>query len=84
MTMQDITDLLDKKIEKNENKIIITFYEMRVEKNLSEEELDIFLIHCRTRLENLGYRVYFTGAKYSYGNKMNVVKSNELLVAIKD
>lgn len=84
MTMQDITELLDKKIEENQKKIIITFFEMRVSKNLSEKEIDIFLVNCRTRLENLGYRVYFTGAKYIFENKTNIVKSNELLVAIKE
>lgn len=84
MTIQDITDLLDKKIEENEKKIIITFYEIRIGKNLSAEELDIFLVYCRTRLENLNYKVYYTGAKYNYENKINVVKSNELIVAIKE
>ena len=30
MTIQDITELLDEKIEKDENKIVVTFYEIRV------------------------------------------------------
>ena len=33
--------------------------------------------------ENLGYRVYFTGAKYNYQGENRIVESNEYLVAIK-
>lgn len=82
MTIQDITNLLDEKIEKDEKKIVITFYEIRVKHNLSEEETDEFLRLCMTRLENLGYKVYFTGAKYVYNNTNKIVEPNELLVAI--
>ena len=32
---------------------------------------------------NLGYRVYFTGAKYNYQGENRIVESNEYLVAIK-
>ena len=35
-------------------------------------------------MENLGYKVYFTGAKYNYKGEEKVVESNEYLVAIKD
>lgn len=35
MTMQEITEYLDDKIAKNQNEIIITFYEIRVKMNLS-------------------------------------------------
>ena len=65
MTMQDITNYLDQKAEKNEKEIIITFYEIRVKANLTEEETDEFLRLCRTRLENQGYDVYFTCLLYT-------------------
>ena len=38
MTMKDLSDYLDSKIEENENFIKISFYEMRVKFNLTEDE----------------------------------------------
>ena len=84
MTMQEITQYLDNKIDKNENSVIITFYEVRIKFDLSEEETQEFLRLCKTRLENLGYEVYFTGAKYRYQGESKIVQSNELMVAIKE
>lgn len=83
MTMQEITQYLDNKINSDENIVIITFYEVRIKFDLSEEETQEFLRLCRTRLENLGYEVYFTGAKYMYQGQNKVVQTNELMVAIK-
>lgn len=84
MTMQEITEFLDDKIKKNENEIIISFYEIRVKKNLSEIETDNFLELCKTRLENLGYQVFFTGAKFVFQNANRTVQPNELMIAIKE
>ena len=84
MTVQDITDYLDNKIAENSNEIVITFYEIRVKKNLSEEETDIFLANCKTRLENFGYQVFFTGARFTYNNCNRTVQDNELMIAIKE
>ena len=84
MSMQEITEFLDNKIEKNENILEITFFEVRVKMNLSEEQTQEFLKLCKTRLENLGYQVYFTGAKYMYGGRKKEVESNDLMVAVKE
>ena len=84
MSMQEITEFLDNKIEKNENILEITFFEVRVKMNLSEEQTQEFLKLCKTRLENLGNQVYFTGAKYTYGGRKKVVESNDLMIAIKE
>ncbi len=84
MTMQEITQYLDNKINDDENIVKITFYEVRIKFNLSEEETQEFLRLCKTRLENLGYQVYFTGAKYQYEGQNKVVQTNELMVAIKE
>lgn len=84
MTMQEITEYLDNKINKDENIITITFYEVRIKFNLSEEDTQEFLRLCKTRLENLGYQVYFTGARYTYQGVSKTVQSNELMLAIKD
>ena len=84
MTMQDITNFLDNKIKKNENEIVVTFYEIRIKNNLSETENDDFLALCKTRLENMGYQVFFTGAKFVFQNANRTVQPNELMVAIKE
>lgn len=84
MTTQFVTEYLDKKIEKNENYIVATFYDLKVHHNLSDDELEVFLQLAQTKLVNMGYLVYFTGAKYNYKNENKIVESNEILVAIKD
>ena len=83
MPLQDITDFIDKKIDQNPNLVVFTFYEVRIKLDLTEEETDEFLKLSRTRLENLDYQVYFTGAKYMFNNEEKIVEDNELLVAIK-
>ena len=68
MTEKDIICLiektLDNKFTKDRNFIKYTFYELRVKLNLSELELYHFLRLIEIKLENLGYKVYFTGDKY--------------------
>ena len=75
--------LIDKKKE-SPNYIRYTFYELRVKYNLSEEDADRFLFLIRIKLENEGYNVYFTGAKFEYNNARMIVQDNELMIAIKD
>lgn len=84
MAIQEITEYLDEKINKDENILKITFYEARIKLNLSEDETQEFLKLCKTRLENLGYQVFFTGARYMYQGENKVVETNELMVAIKE
>ncbi len=52
--------------------------------NLSEEETDNLLANCKTRLENFGYQVFFTGARFVYDNCTRTVQDNELMIAIKE
>ena len=84
MTTQFVENLINEKMIKNENEIIFTFYEIRVKHNLSEEEVDKFLALCKTRLECIDYKVYFTGAKFTYQNANRTVQDNELMVAINE
>lgn len=84
MTMQEIAEYINNKIEQNENEIVITFYEIRVKMNLSEEEANYFLSLCRARFENLGYTVFVTGDKFVYANANRTVQSNQLIIAIKE
>lgn len=83
MTLEDIRESTDKKINENEKFIKYTFYELRVKENLSEEEMYYFVSLASTRLKNLGYSIYRTGQKYFYDYKEEYVKENELLIAIK-
>ena len=84
MSIQFVEDYIQDKINKNENEIIYTFYELRVKNNLSEKEVDEFLKLNKIRLENLGYKVFFTGAKFVYQNANRTVQPNQFMVAIKE
>ena len=83
MTMQFVTEYIDKKVDENENFIRYTFYELRVKNNLSEGDIEEFLDINKDYFENKGYKVYFTGDAYEYNNESKVVEQNELLIAIK-
>ena len=83
MNIKFVADLIDSKLEQNENYVVFTFYELRIKHNLSEDEISKFLELSKNRFENSKYKVYFTGDKYKYQNQEKVVKENELLVAIK-
>lgn len=78
------TKLLEDKIDRNENFIRFTYYELRIKNNLSEQETDDFLRLCMTYLENKGYEVYVGNARYSYKNSNQNVQPNELLIAFKN
>ena len=83
MTTQFVTKYLDKKIDENENYLVCEFFDLRIRHNLSEEEIYKFLELSKIRLENLNYKVYFTGAEYTYKGQRKVVQDNEYMVAIK-
>lgn len=83
MTMQFISDLIDKKIDENPNFIRFTFYELRVKENLSEADTDTLLSLAAQRLENNRYLIYKTGDTYTLNGEHKKVESNELLIAIK-
>lgn len=84
MTTQFVESLINSKINVNQNEIIFTFYELRVKHNLTEEQTDEFLALCKIRLENLDYKVYFTGAKYTYRGERKEVENNQLMIAVKE
>ncbi len=83
MNLGEITKFIDNKIEQNCNKVVVSFFELKVKQNLSDEEMISIMQLISTRLTNMGYKVYKTGQKYIYESKEQVAKSNELLVAIK-
>ena len=83
MTLEYITDYIDKKIYKNDKIITVTFYELRIKEDLSKEDTFIFLQMSKQRLVNLGYKIYETGQRYTFEGKEKVVRSNVLFIAIK-
>ncbi len=82
--LADITEYLDNKIEKNHQKVVFTFYELRIKMDLTEPTIEKFLRLSETRLINLGYRTYKVGDVYDYQGEKQTVKENELLVAVKE
>lgn len=84
MTLEFVTEYLNKKIAENENYLVCTVYDLRVRNDVKENEVDDFLRLARTRLENMNYQVYFTGARYTFQSEKKVVGDNEYMVAIKE
>ena len=84
MTLEYITEYIDKKIYKNDKLITVTFYELRIKEDLSKEDTFIFLQMSKQRLINLGYRIYETGQRYKLDGKEKVVRSNVLFIAVKN
>lgn len=84
MRLKDVTVFLDSKIAVREDEIVITYYELRVKMGLSETETTAFLSYCRTRLKDLGYKVYTTAQQFTYKNAHRTVQINELMIAIKE
>ncbi len=83
MTMQDLTEYINEKIQSNPSQIVFTFYELRVKYSLSEEETNAVIILCKNKFKNLGYEVYLTGQKFTFMGENRIVESNELMIAIK-
>lgn len=84
MTLEDLTEIIEEKRNKNEDKIVFTYYEMRVKQNLSTEELEKVLELVKNYLINNGYNIYREKEEYEYQGKNKKVESNEVLVAIKN
>ena len=84
MTLDFVTDYINRKLIENKDIIRYTYYELRVKNNLTEDEVQKFLELNKTYLENKNYQVYFTGAKFEYENANRTVQPNELMIAIKE
>lgn len=82
---EDVKKYIANKLETDKNYIRYSYYDLRVNKNLSEGEVNDFL-RCSKKLllEGLGFNVYFTGARFKYQGAARVVESNEYMIAIKD
>lgn len=83
MTLSEFSEFLDKKIEENDRYVRISFYELRIEYDLSAKETDNFIKLAKNKLNNLGYEVYTREKDNSHQNDIIELKDNELLVAVK-
>lgn len=83
MDLEFIEQYINNKLSENEDYVRITFYDLRVKNNLTQEETENFVRLVKNRLENIGYKVYTTDDKYEYKNANMTVQPNELLIAIK-
>ena len=83
MTAKEITNFLNNKIKQDEKFIRITYFELRIKENLSQEETEQFIEIAKHKLKNFNYKVSLVGEKYWYNGNSYIVQSNELLIATK-
>ena len=81
--LEYITNYINKKIEQNEDIIIIKYYELKIKEGLSEVEIKYFLDKSKQRLINLGYKIYEEGETYQINGKSYLIENNIYYVAIK-
>ncbi len=83
MTLDFITEYIEQKINKNEELVKFTYYELRVKLDLSTEETEEFVNLITIKLRNLKYKTYKAGESYTYNGTKYTVLENELIVALK-
>lgn len=84
MNIEKIDNYINDKLKNKDNLIKFRFYEVRVTLGVCENDVNIFLRRAKNMLEDEGYNVYFTGAKYTYCGIRKLVEDNEMIVAIKE
>ena len=84
MDEKEIYKLLDDKKKENKDKIVISFYELKIKRNLNKQDTFDVLHTIGEELIRDNYKVYRTNQKYTYNNKDNIVESNELMIGIKN
>lgn len=83
MDLKEIERLINDKLNTDREKVVISYYELKVKRNLENTELFGVLHIISEELEKRGYKTYRTGQKYILNNKETIVESNELLIGIK-
>lgn len=83
MNLKFIDDYINSKLSENEDFIRFTYYELKVKSDLSEQDIKMFLNLAKTKFQNIGYNVFFTGEPYMYKNEVKIVEKNEFMIAIK-
>lgn len=84
MYLEELTQMIEQKIAQNSQKLVFSYYELRLKRNISQNDIGKVLELITIYLENKNYKVYQTGDTYLYQNQLLEVQTNELLVAIKN
>ena len=84
MDKKEIFKLLEDKIKQDENKVTISFYELKIKRNLNKQDMFDVLHTISEELIKSEYKVYRTSQKYIYNNEEHIVESNELMIGIKN
>lgn len=82
MSLEDISKIIDEKMDNDNGKIVFSFYEINVKYNFTKEDKRKFLRLAETKLENLGYKCYFEKQQYRYMGETYNLEPNEVMVAI--
>lgn len=83
MTLGELDNYLNEKMDNNEQFMEFTFFELRIKNNLSKLEANKFIELAKIKLEKNNYNTYEPGDMYIFNNKNCEVKENQLLIAIK-
>lgn len=84
MTVDFVNKYLEQKIEENEEYIVCSYFDLRVNNNVPDNEICEFQYFAKNKLSNMRYNVFFKGEKYIYNGVLNTVKDNQVLIAIKE
>ena len=83
MTLEMLNDIIESKINQNENFIIFTFYELMVKHDVHKDESGAVINLIKQKLINYNYDVYTTGESYTLNSVTYTVPINISLIAIK-
>lgn len=84
MTLEMLNDIIESKINQNENFIIFTFYELMVKHDVHKDESGAVIDLIKQKLINYNYDVYITGESYIFNSVTYTVPINISLIAIKN
>ena len=84
MTLLEIDEDIHRKISENERYVRYSYFELRVKRDLSEDEAQNVIRLVKNKLENMNYKVYLKGERFVFEDANRIVDTNEYLIAIKD
>lgn len=84
LNLEYITNYINRKLAEDENRIVVTFYELVMKEKLDREQVALFLEYSKIRLSNMNYKIYITGDTYEYKGEKHLIENNVFYVAIKN
>lgn len=79
-----IDRLIEEKIEKNQEFLRFTFYEVMVKEKVPNSQENEFNMLAKNKLNNMRYIVYLQDQEFIYNEAKMRVQPNELLIAVKE